>query len=58
MQDLSQPGMEPVPLHWELGVLTTGWPGNSTVFFFKATFKHLLNISLEMTALVESEHRR
>ena len=24
MQDLSQPGMEPVPLHWELGVLSTG----------------------------------
>lgn len=33
MQDLSQPGMEPVPLHWELGVLTTGWAGKSIVFF-------------------------
>ena len=27
--DLPQPGIKPVPLHWEQGVLTTGPPGKS-----------------------------
>ena len=31
MLDLSQPGIEPMSLHWEHGVLTTGPPDKSPI---------------------------
>ena len=34
MQDLPRPGIEPVPLQWKHGVLTTGPPGKSNTALF------------------------
>jgi len=34
MWDLSSQGSNPSPLHWKHGVLTTGLPGKSLIFFF------------------------
>ena len=39
-----QPGIEPVPLHWQLGVLTPGPPGKSldySIFNLRNSLKFL-----------------
>ena len=37
-----QPGIKPMPLLWECGVLTTGPPGKSLTGIFERAFKRLL----------------